>query len=244
MRSFVLVRAGDHLVSRGYELCGFVPMQGAGQQRERLVLLHDAPTEEVGLRLDDGDQVDVEALRAALASPRQEMWSGVTVGGEEPTDNLDLWLATVLDGHARLTATIGARDKGIVASASPLGVGTLVAGGTFAYRTVRAVDDSRTRFELGAYGHGPAAAAAAASLVKEIRVWDQEHRNGPGAHIEIHPAGTPDNAAARGSRGRQDPHPRLDLLARTAAVTGLSRARWTAPVHPSTPQRGNAHERQ
>ncbi|MFJ2779778.1 methyltransferase, FxLD system [Kitasatospora sp. NPDC087315] len=198
MRSFVLVREGDRLVSRGYELCGFVPMQGAGEQRERLVLLRNTPNEEVGLRLDDGDQVDVEALRAALSSPREEVWSGVTVGGEEPIDDLDLWLATVLDGHTRLTATVGARDKGIVASASPLGVATLVAGGTFAYRTVRAVDETRTRFELGAYGHGPAAAATAAGLVKEIRAWDQTQRSGPGARIEIFPAGTPDDQLPAG----------------------------------------------
>ncbi|WP_406205271.1 methyltransferase, FxLD system [Kitasatospora sp. NBC_01560] len=198
MRSFAFVREGDHLVSRGYELCGFVPMQGAGERRERLVLLHEEPQEEVGLRLDDGDQVDVEALSAALASPRQEVWSGVTVGGEESIHDLDLWLATVLDGHARLTATVGARDKGLVASASPLGLATLVAGSTFAYRTVRAVDESRTRFELGAFGHGPAAAAAAAGLVKEIRTWDQDHRGGPGARIEVYPAGTPDDRLPAG----------------------------------------------
>ncbi|MFD7584461.1 methyltransferase, FxLD system [Kitasatospora sp. NPDC059811] len=198
MRSIVLVRDGDHLVSTGYELCGFVPMQGAEENRERLVLLHDVPGEEVGLRLDDGDQVDVDALRAALASPRQELWSGVTVGGEEPIDDLDLWLATALDGHTRLTATPAARDKGIVASASPLGVATLVVGDTFAYRTVRPADETRTRFELGAYGHGPAAAAAAARLVNEIRTWDREHRGGSGARFEVHPAGTPDGRLPAG----------------------------------------------
>nr|BFD93823.1 hypothetical protein KitaXyl93_51830 [Kitasatospora sp. Xyl93] len=198
MRSVVLVREDDHLVSTGYELCGFVPMQGLEENRERLVLLHEVPGEEVGLRLDDGDQVDVEALRAALASPRQEVWSGVTVGGEEPIDDLDLWLATALVGHTRLTATPAARDKGIVASASPLGVATVVVGGTLAYRTVRPTDETRARFELGAYGHGPAAAAIAAHLVREIRVWDQEHRSGPGARFEVHPAGTPDDRLPAG----------------------------------------------
>ncbi|MFF2119765.1 methyltransferase, FxLD system [Kitasatospora sp. NPDC058184] len=197
-RSVALVRAGDHLVSTGYELCGFVPMQGAAENREHLVLLHDEPGEEVGLRLDDGDQVDVAALRAALAMPHQAVWSGVTVGGEEPIDDLDLWLATALDGHTRLTATPAARAKGIVASASPLGVATVVVGGTLAYRTVRPADETRTRFELGAYGHGPAAGAAAGRLVHEIRVWDQEHRGGPGAQFEVHPAGTPDDRLPAG----------------------------------------------
>ncbi|WP_231978080.1 hypothetical protein [Streptomyces sp. TLI_053] len=126
------------------------------------------------------------------------MWSGITVGGEEPTHDLDLWLATALDGHARLTATVAARDAGLVASASPLGVATLVVGGTFAYRTVRAVDETRTRFELGAYGHGPAASAAASKLVDEIRSWDRAHRGGSGARIEIHPAATPDSRLPAG----------------------------------------------
>ncbi|MFI6157718.1 methyltransferase, FxLD system [Kitasatospora sp. NPDC051170] len=210
MRSIVLVPEGDHLVSTGYELCGFVPMQGSEENRERLVLLHDAPGEEVGLRLDDGDHVDAEALRAALTSPRQEVWSGVTVGGEEPIDDLDLWLATALDGHARLTATPAARDKGLVASASPLGVATLVVGGTLAYRTVRPIDETLTRFELGAYGHGSAAAAATARLVHEIQVWDKEYRGGPGARFDVHVAGTPDDRLPTG-RVVDKPHTRITI---------------------------------
>ena len=62
------------LVSGGYHLCGFVPMQGAGAHSERLVPLHG---EEVGLRIDGGQQqVDVNVLRDALLSPRVEAWSG------------------------------------------------------------------------------------------------------------------------------------------------------------------------
>ena len=38
-RSVAFERKGGHLASRAYELCGFVPMQGAGECRERLVLL-------------------------------------------------------------------------------------------------------------------------------------------------------------------------------------------------------------
>ncbi|MEV8328558.1 hypothetical protein [Kitasatospora sp. NPDC056731] len=57
---------------------------------------------------------------------------------------------------------------------------------------------ARTRFELGAHGHGPAATAAAARLVNEIRTWDREHRGGPGARFEVHPAGTPDGRLPAG----------------------------------------------
>ena len=48
-RSVVFEREGGHLVSRDHQLCGFVPMQGVGANRERLVLLHG---DVVGLRVD------------------------------------------------------------------------------------------------------------------------------------------------------------------------------------------------
>ncbi|WP_435271177.1 hypothetical protein [Streptomyces sp. 1222.5] len=79
---------------------------------------------------------------------------------------------------------------GLVASASPLGIPTLVEGGSFAYRSVRRTDDPN-RFELGVYGHGPEARKVAERLVEEIRTWDREHR-GDRAHIDVFPAGTPD----------------------------------------------------
>ena len=111
-RSIAFDREDEHLVSRGYELCGFVPMRGAGENREELVLLHG---EDVGLRLDSGQRVDGDALRKALQQPHVEAWTGTTVGGYEPFDDLDLWLATVLTDYALLTATPHARERGLVA---------------------------------------------------------------------------------------------------------------------------------
>lgn len=175
-RSVALAREGDRMVSRGYELCGFVPMQGAGEHRVRLAVLHDEKDEEIGLRLDDGQRVDTGPLRAALSQPRAEAWSAVTIGGMEPFDDLDLWLATVVPDFALLAATAAAREKGLVASASPLGVPTLVDGDSFAYRTARPLDEERTRFEFGAYGHGPAAQKAADRLVELVQTWDREQR--------------------------------------------------------------------
>lgn len=188
-RSLVLHRDSDHLASSSVQLCGFVSMQGAGEFRERLVLLHG---EDVGLRLDDTQQVDAEALRAALVLPRAEVWSGVTVARGEPFDNLDLWLASVLPDFALMAATPSAHEAGTVAAASPLGIPTLIDGDSFAYRTARPVDAERTRFELGACGHGAAAAKAAECLSDEIRTWNRDHRAGPGPAITVHPFGTPD----------------------------------------------------
>ncbi|MGW0827742.1 methyltransferase, FxLD system [Streptomyces sp. NPDC002845] len=185
-RSIAFEREDGHLVSQGYELCGFVPMQGAGEYRVRLALLHDEKGEEVGLRLDDGQRADTERLREAMAQPHAEVWSKVTIGGMEPFDNLDLWLATVLPDFALLTATVAARDKGLVPSASPMGIPTLIDGGSFSYRTVRPLGDEWTTFEFGAYGHGPHAQKDAERLVELIQTWDREHRRHR-ARFEVHP---------------------------------------------------------
>ncbi|WP_335980161.1 hypothetical protein [Streptomyces sp. CA2R106] len=72
----------------------------------------------------------------------------------------------------------------------PLGIPTLVDGGSFAYRTVRAAG-AEDHYELGAVGHGPHGRHLAQRLVTEIRTWDREYR-GDRARIEVHPAGTPD----------------------------------------------------
>lgn len=189
-RSVVLEHDGGHLVSRGYHLCGFVPMRGVGAHTERWVSLDG---DEVGLRVDEEQQIDADRLREALFAPRAERWSGVEVYGFEPIDNLDLWLATVVDDFGLLTATKDAIDGGLVAASARAGAKTVVAGGTFAYRVpARPVDLDRTRFEFGVYAHGPEAEALTEKYVELIRTWDRDHRDGPGARIEVYPAATPD----------------------------------------------------
>ncbi len=188
-RSVAFERDDERLVSRGYRLCGFVPMQGAGANRERLILLHG---EEVGLRVDGEHQVDADRLREALAEPRVERWSGVEVGGFEPFDELDLWLATVVDEFGLLAAKKTAIDSGLVAASTRMGAKTVVAGGTFAYRASRPTSTARTTFEFGVYAHGPDAESLADEYVDLIRTWDRDHRRGREARIEVYPAGTPD----------------------------------------------------
>ncbi len=197
-RTVAFVREGDHLVSDGFELCGFVPMQGAGENRVGLAVLHDTEGEEIGLRIDGHPEPDTKALSEALFAPRATAWSGVTLGGMESNEHLDLWLTTALDNLPLLAAKPGARKRGLVASASPLGVPTLVEGGSFAYRTVRATEEE-DRFELGAIGHGPHGEQLAQRVVSEIQTWDREHRSDR-AHIEVRPAGTPEDRLPAGRR--------------------------------------------
>lgn len=189
-RSVAFERDGDRLVSQVYHLCGFVPVQGIGAHTERLVALDG---DDVVLRVDGQQPVDADRLRDALFAPRVERWSGVEVGGFEPIDELDLWLATVVDDFGLLIAKKDAIDSGLVAASARVGAKTIMAGGTFAYRgPARPADLDRARFEFGVYAHGPEAEALAEEYVELLRTWDRDHRGGPGARIEVYPAATPD----------------------------------------------------
>lgn len=190
-RSVAFDRRDEHLVSCGYQLCGFVPMQGTGEDRERLVVLHDGDGEQVGLRLDGGQEVDEAAVRESFLGQYTEIWSDVMVGRGVSYADLDLWLATTSRDYALLATTKQARERGVVASWSPLGVSTLMDGATFAYLVIRAEDAERTRFEFGARAYGPDASQVAERMAAQIATWGSGHR-GDHATIRVFRAGTPD----------------------------------------------------
>ncbi|MEV6639695.1 methyltransferase, FxLD system [Amycolatopsis sp. NPDC051371] len=194
-RSVALVREQGRLVSRGYVLCGFVPILGAGANAERLVLLSG---EDVALRVDGDQVVDADALRDALSLPQVVRESGVEVGGFESFDELDLFLATALDDFGLLVATPEAIESGLVQRSARMGAKTALAGCSFAYRASQATSDDRTSFKFVVYGHGRDGEAVAEEYVALIREWDRLHRHGPGARIEVFPAGTPDAEIGEG----------------------------------------------
>ncbi|WP_436499603.1 methyltransferase, FxLD system [Actinokineospora sp. HUAS TT18] len=194
-RSVVFARDADRLVSTGYLLCGFVAMQGDGASDERLIALRG---EDVALRVDGGHDVDVAGLRASLSMPRAERWSGVEIGGLESFDGLDLWVAGAAEEFALLVATDAARESGLVPAGTRLGAKAIVDGASFAYRTSRPTSEDRTSFEFGVFAHGPDADRLAEQYVELIRVWDRDHRDGPGARIEVVPADVPLGALPAG----------------------------------------------
>jgi protein-L-isoaspartate(D-aspartate) O-methyltransferase len=194
-RSVAFEREGSHLVSREHEMCGFVPVQGAGARRERLVLLHG---EDVGLRVDESQPLETEGLREAVLQPRAEAWSGVRFGGMEPFDGLYLWLATCLPRFCLLTRGQAPAARDLVDPSSPKGAPTVVDGRSFAYHTFREVDPGTSTYEFGAYAHGPDAARLAGQMSEQIRIWDRDHRHGSAAQIAVYPAGTPDEQLPRG----------------------------------------------
>ncbi|WIV57856.1 methyltransferase, FxLD system [Amycolatopsis nalaikhensis] len=185
-RSVVFERDGDRLVSRGYELCSFVPMQGVNAPAERVIPLAG---DEVSLRIDGDQPADADRLREALSQPRVEAWSGVTVSGVGRSDGLHLWLALNLPKFGVLTAQKQAAARGLVAHAWALGMPTAVGEDSFAYLGLRGVTPDRSTCEFGAYGHGPDAKDLADQLLQHIQSWDGSNLD---ATIEVYPADTPD----------------------------------------------------
>ncbi len=187
-RSWILEHADGHLVGRGPMMCGFVPMQGLGEYRGRSIRLHG---DEVRLCLDAGQQVDTAALGEVLSTPRAQAWSGVTIRKGENFSDLDLWLARLPD-FCLLSAKRDAVDRGLVSPTStwPTTTPALTGrGDSLAYcAKLRPVDTDGTTRELGAYAHGSNAAEAADRFAEQMRIWDRDHRHGPGPRLTVHPA--------------------------------------------------------
>ena len=194
-RSVSLDREGDHLVSRGHVMAGFVDVQGVGANTEHLVPLDG---DQVGLRFDDLFDVDADALRSALRQPRALSWSGVRFGEMEPFDGLFLWLATCVSEFCLLSRARTEAARRLVDPASPIGTPTLLGEDSFAYLTFRQVDADSRIYEFGACAHGPQADQVAEQLNQHVRAWDRNHRHGPGALISIYPADTPAHQLPKG----------------------------------------------
>ncbi|MGW4666505.1 methyltransferase domain-containing protein [Streptosporangium sandarakinum] len=78
-RSIGFTRAGDRLVSTSRELCGFVPMQGAGERPRLWVPLRGG---KVRLRFDEEPcPADAEALGRAFEAGRAWTWTGSILAG-------------------------------------------------------------------------------------------------------------------------------------------------------------------
>ncbi|SDQ14418.1 methyltransferase, FxLD system [Actinopolyspora saharensis] len=190
-RSVVFAHDGDHLVSTGYRLCGFVPMQGASAREERLIPLDGS---EVALRVEEEQLLDVTGLQKSLQQPRLERWPDVEFSYPDETH---FWIATQAPVFGLLAARQDAIERGLVTRSAQRGVPTLIRGASFAYRTKRPLEDGDT-FENGVYAHGPEAEAVAEDYVELLRRFDRDLRGGPGAQIEVFPATRPTSELPRG----------------------------------------------
>ncbi|MFI8811361.1 MULTISPECIES: methyltransferase, FxLD system [unclassified Streptomyces] len=188
-RSIAFDRTGDHLTSVSAQVCGFVPMQGAGAHREELLLVNG--TNEIGLRFDDGLPADPSRLDNVVRTPRSENWSGVTIGRQESFDTLQMHLASALDGFC-IMAVDPDLDTGLVAPANKWFSMAAVDEESFAYVTTRRTPDDAS-VEFGVHAFGPDADALAERVSEQVRTWDRERRGGPGPVISVFPANTADD---------------------------------------------------
>ncbi|MEW2372557.1 methyltransferase, FxLD system [Streptomyces sp. NPDC006656] len=185
-RSVAFEREGDGLVSRSYRLASFVPMQGEGAAPDRKVMLREG----VALQTDQ-EQVPLNAaaLGRALEGDRLEKWSGA---GYDLPDELDWWMVLNLSSPARLHASQGVIESGLVEPSARLGVAALVSEDSIAYRTRRPnAETGAMGFESGVIAHGPQAEALAEQYAQLLREWAANHVRRGAATIRYAPGSAP-----------------------------------------------------
>lgn len=185
-RSIAFRRDGDHLVSTSTVVCGFVPMQGAGEHVDREFRLPDANGRAVTLRFDDQAPEDPALLDGVLAGERGEEWSGVTIKHGTSFTDLHLWLAGRLPGFCKLAAEEGADLAQERKTWFPFAV---VRGDSFAYLSVRPALEG-AGVEFGARAYGPHAHETATAMVEQIQAWDEQARNRPEPTFAYWPTGS------------------------------------------------------
>jgi protein-L-isoaspartate(D-aspartate) O-methyltransferase len=166
------------LRSRSVEICGFIPMRGAGAVAEQNVWV-GGKDGDLLLRIDDGRPVDADAIGRALDYPERVTWTGVPFAMPEI---LDFWLARI-SGFCRVLASSKAVKAGrLRASLFPWGSMGVFDGGTVAYLTARG-----DLPELGVCAYGPDGGGLADMVAERIRQWDGEGGPGMAVRIEVQP---------------------------------------------------------
>lgn len=183
-RSIAFDRVEDHLESRSTTLCGFVSMQGAGANYERVVPIAG---DEVYVGFDEDQESEAHPYDGVLDEPRWQVWSGVVMNREEPLSDLNLWLAATLPGYCVLFAD---RSVQTVAPSPRWGAAAVATRDSVAYLTSCPAWRRPASFvELGVNGHGPDARELMDRMVGQMRTWDAHHRHGPGPSFHVYSAG-------------------------------------------------------
>jgi protein-L-isoaspartate(D-aspartate) O-methyltransferase len=183
-RMIAFDRTGDTLTADSYRLGGFVPMQGDGANTERLIRI----TADVGLYVDPQHDldVDVEALRTALAAPAVELWAGTPF--DMPDELAMFQLTNGGSGMAMMHAAQKAVDEQVVEPAVRHGLPVLVQGDSLAYRTKRESTQFASGYEAGVRAYGPQAQQVGQRMLDLIRDWGTDHFRRGAARIVYYPA--------------------------------------------------------
>ena len=175
--------------SRSAVNCGFMPIRGDGAMPERNIRI----AEDLSVRVDDGYDVDAEALAHAVAGPSAVVWTGVRI--DSSLDLLDFWLAE-LDGFCRVLARGTVIERGLAEPLNGWGSMGVATADALGYLTKRTSLDNPHLFELGTCAYGPGAAGTCAALTERIRRWADARTSITGVRIEVYPAGQGDTAGA------------------------------------------------
>jgi protein-L-isoaspartate(D-aspartate) O-methyltransferase len=187
-RSVAFAYRDGRLVADSIELCGFVYLVGKDEGELSAPIIAD---ETIRLHWDRDQAVDPMALHGVLDQPRVTVWSDVTIAGDEPHDGVWLRLTVTDPRVCRINAPADTPTEvcdPLQAYRSP----ALVDGDSLAYLTSRRREKGEiSRWELGAHGHGPAAAKLTERLYDEIRAWSVE-RDQRKPQLTAYRKGTPD----------------------------------------------------
>jgi protein-L-isoaspartate(D-aspartate) O-methyltransferase len=173
-RGVAFVKGDDGtLRSESVFLCGFVPM--IGQDVERAAALHTDPLVQIHYDVDQ----DIDPASLTFDTPRISVWSGATVGPQDPIDGI--WLrATATDpAVCRINASPDAVSTDLCAPFIPNLSPALIAGSSLAYLAKRRLEGTDPVYEIGAHGHGPDGHALAERLCGHIKTWNTDRKARP-----------------------------------------------------------------
>ncbi|MFE4822158.1 methyltransferase, FxLD system [Streptomyces sp. NPDC056704] len=172
-----------------WTFCGFIRDRGSAARTAPRVDLPGG----LQLRFEDGIPADATDLDQALRGPRFELGTGVSVGGDESFETLQLLLATTLDRFCRL-AVDRERDGGLAAVPHGADAAAILGEGSLAYLTHVLVKDGNSpaerRSEFIVRAFGPAGQGLAELMAARVRAWDSVLRATGYPRLTVHPADT------------------------------------------------------
>ncbi|KAB2588194.1 methyltransferase, FxLD system [Streptomyces arboris] len=187
-RAIVFERQGEVLRSKGWTYCGFV--RDLGSQAHTAQVL-DLANGQLQIRCEDGGPLDTDGLETAVAGVRHEEATGVTVGGNESFETLQLYLATRQKGFCRLTLD-PSKDTGLAQIPRGNPAAAVVAEGALAYLTHVPVTDSddpdQRRHEFVVHAFGDQGPTLAQQFAQAVRDWDRTVRDRGYPELFVHPA--------------------------------------------------------
>ncbi|MFD0152844.1 methyltransferase, FxLD system [Streptomyces sp. NPDC055721] len=222
-RCVAFEKQGPLLTSTHVSTCGFVAMQGIGRWDDSPVPIGESG---YGIRWEDTPPAPVDALERALAGDPVELWTGVTLSGDESYETLQLWLTVALPGFCRLT---GDHEEGPVLLPRNQDAAAMVSGGSLGCMTVRRIEHDDTtglsQWEFGAQGFGPDAKAVADTVAGAVRAWDRDIRPAAGPVITVRPVTLrTEQPAARHVIDKQHSHIVLTFLGHRQDTEPLPRS--------------------